>query len=250
MSKWVCSECKHSNNSHTRYCLKCGHFKEGNIVKKAIVTWRCPICKAENNDNSKYCWKCGHWLLSEKYTPTKIKKVEQDNYSKQTKINNTHENKMSKTSIIELFLIIILGFSILIGEGSLRQALPYILVWTFMIHLVFSVVYIVKAFLRNGFVDGGKTLLIHVALLLLLFIGVGFSNNQSVSYTNVQADTLNTIKSSAVELEYEDLLRNADGNYENMYVEVSGRVYHLENGNQNNVMINISSDPFQRQTDF
>ncbi|RKJ41260.1 hypothetical protein D7X33_36120 [Butyricicoccus sp. 1XD8-22] len=87
----------------------------------------------------------------------------------------------------------------------------------------------------------------HVVLLFVLFIAVGITNNQSVSNTNAQADSLITIKSSAVELEYEDMLRNANGKYKNTYVKVSGKVYHLENGSQKHIMINMSLEPFNYQ---
>lgn len=248
LSKWVCSECKHSNNSHARYCMKCGQFKEGPSIKKATVTWVCPICKKENNDYAKYCRKCGHWLLSENYPPTRIEKGGQKTYSNTPKTSNQHERKMSKTSIIEIILIIFLGFLIFIDEGSLIQAIPFILIWIFFIHVVFSVFYIVKAFLRKGFVEGGKTLLIHGTLLIVFFIVAAISDFETNSNPNIQTDSsLTTIKNSAIELEYEDLLRNANGKYKNIYVKISGKVYHLDNGNQKSMMVNTASDPFNYQ---
>lgn len=242
MSKWVCPKCKNSNNSHAKYCVKCGNFKEGIIQRKATITWICPICKEENNDYAKYCRKCGHWLLSANYTPTKVEKDGQKTSYKTTKYKNSSSQKMSKTSIIELILIVILGSLILIEEGSMVQAIPFIITWIFFIHLVFSVLYVVKAFLHNGFVEGGKKLLIHGLLVVVLLIVTGISNSEMDYYTNIDDDSLTTIKSRAVELQYEDLLRNANGKYKNIYVKVSGEVYHLQNGNQKNMMINMSSD--------
>ena len=247
LSKWICSECNHSNNSHARYCLKCGHFKVGNIVKKSTVTWRCPICKVENNDHTHYCWKCGHWLLSEKYTPTKIEKGVQTSEPKPLKKSNANVNNFSILNIIELIVIIMIGCSIFIGEGSIMQSLPYILIWIFFTHLLFSVIYIVSAFFRRGFLAGGRTLLMHVAVLFVIFMVIGFTYGQSANQTHAVASSIDEIKRTAIELDYEDMLRNANGKYKNTYVKVSGKVYHLVNGNQNDVMINLSLDPYSYQ---
>ncbi|GEM_PF-1964956 len=247
MSKWICSECSHSNNSHAKYCMQCGHFKEYKSLKRPTVTWLCTICKEENHDNAKYCRKCGNWLLSENYTPTRVEKGGQKNYSKPSKIKNkNNENKTSKIGIVELILIIILVCSMLLSEGS---SIYYMLIWIFFIHLLFSVIYVFKVFLQDGFIESGKMLLKHGAILVVLFVALILSINPD-NNAETSVDSAITVTSNAVELEYEDLLRNANGKYKDTYVKVSGVVYHLEKGNQKNIMINRSSDPYTYQVVF
>lgn len=245
MAKWVCSECKQSNNSHARYCMKCGHFKEGGVYKKATVTWLCPICKEENNDHRKYCFKCGHWLLSEINTPSRIEEEQQKSYPKSPKLNKKiSESKTSKTAVLEIIVLVILGCYIVNEEGSLLLAIPFITVWFFIIHFLFSIIYIAKSYLRNGIVESGKKLLKHGAFLLGIFIiGSIATGIESDNIAKPQAGSLIAVTNNAVELQYEDMLRNANGKYRNMYVKISGEVYHLENGKQKNIMINMSTDP-------
>ena len=250
MSKWICSECKHSNNSHARYCMECGHFKEGGVYKKTTVTWRCPICKEENDDNRKYCIKCGHWLLSENHTPSKIEKEQQKSYPKSLTLSKKiTKNKISKVVTVEVILLVIIGSLIVIEENSLSLGLPYIVVWFLIIHFLFSLFYIAKSFLQKGLVESGKKLLKHGVILFgILIIGsIATGSIDSNNNANPQADSLTTVTSNAVELEYEDMLRNADGKYKNMYVKISGEVYHLEKGKQKSIMINMSTDPFTYQ---
>lgn len=249
MSNWICSECKHSNNSHARYCMECGHFKDGGVFKKTTVTWRCPICKEENDDHRKYCIKCGHWLLSENHTPSKIENEQQKSYPKSPTLSKKiTKNKISKIVIVEIILLVIIGSLIVIGEGSLLLGLPFIAVWFLIIHFLFSIIYIAKSFLQYGFVESGKKLVKHGSILFgILIIGAIATGIESDNIANPQADSLTTVTSNAVELEYEDMLRNADEKYKNMYVKISGEVYHLENGKQKNIMINMSTDPYTYQ---
>lgn len=252
MSKWVCSDCQHSNNSHARYCMKCGNFKEGNTNKKTAVTWRCPICKEENNDYATYCRKCGHWLLSENYTATKVEKgstkseIKPSKSSKRPKAK-TNDQTISKTTLVEIIILLLLGSFILIDTDSFSEAIPIILIWVILIHIVFSVIHIVRSLIQSGFAESAKTLLKHVGILIgMIFVAIiasyGFDNE-----TQAQEISLETITSNAVELEYEDMLRHADGKYKNSFVKLSGEVYHLENGNQKKIMINMSTDPFDYQ---
>lgn len=249
MSNWICSECKHSNNSHARYCMECGHFKDGGVYKKTTVTWRCPICKEENDDHRKYCIKCGHWLLSENHTPSKIEKEQQKSYPKSPTLSKKiTKDKISKIVIVEIILLVIIGSLIVTGEGSLLLGLPFIAVWFLIIHFLFSIIYIAKSFLQYGFVESGKKLVKHGAILFgILIIGAIATGVESDNVANPQADSLTTVTSNAVELEYEDMLRNAEGKYKNMSVKILGEVYHLENGKQKNIMINMSTDPFTYQ---
>lgn len=250
MSKWVCAECKQSNNSHATYCIKCGHFKERRVYKKTTVTWRCPICKEENNDSRKYCFKCGHWLLSEHYTPSRIEEEQQKSYPKPAASNKKlPESKTSKTAVVEIIVLVIMGWYIAAEEGSLQLAIPFIVIWILMIHLVFSVIYIAKTFFQHGIVESGKKLVKHGAILLGIFImGAIATNIESESnVSSPQADSLTAVISNALELQYEDMLRNANGKYKNAYVKISGKVYHLENGKQKNIMINVSTDPLNYQ---
>lgn len=249
MSKWVCSECKESNNGHARYCMKCGHFKEGGAYKKATVTWRCPICKEKNNDHRKYCFRCGHWLLSENYTPSRIEEEQQKSYPKSPALNKKiNETKTSKIAVLEIIVLVILGCYIVIEEGGLLIAIPFISVWFFIIHLLFSVIFIAKSFLKNGIVESVKKLLKHGAFLfVILIIGAIATVIETDNIVNPQADSLTAVTSKAAELQYEDMLRNANGKYKNMYVKISGQVYHLENGKQKNIMINMSTDPLTYQ---
>lgn len=229
------------------------HFKEGSIVKQDNINWLCPICKEANFDHAKYCRKCGHWLLSEYHSPTRVEKSVMKSIPKQSNrkgIYNHHERDyVSKLLIIELISIIILSFLIFNSEDSIQQAIPFIFVWIFIIHVLFSLIYVVKSLFQYGFLGAGKTLLKHGGLLIVL-LGISIIYNTDLDSEKIVNTDVESIKSKAIELSYDDLLRNAEGKYRNRYIKISGQVYHLENGNQDAIMIDMSPNLDDMQAVF
>ena len=84
-------------------------------------------------------------------------------------------------------------------------------------------------------------------IVLLVLFSISNSDLDSEKIVNINVES---IKSTAIELPYDDLLRNAEGKYKNSYIKISGQVYHLENGKQNKVMINMSPDLSDMQAAF
>lgn len=250
MSKWVCPDCRHSNNGHAKYCIKCGHFKAQRVVPQSKITWLCPICKTENHDTAKYCYKCGHWLLSETHMPTKVEKTtnkSQPQYQPQrTQTYSNSSSQISKTAIIEICLLAILSLLVLVTGSDFATIFALI----FFVHIVFCFIYVVKSFVKQGTSKGIISILKHAGTvfgLLILFVIFDASTNtkQSASVNEIEH-----VINNAVELEYEDLLRNAEGKYKGAYVKIVGEVYHLEKGGQKRMMVNMSKDPLQYDAIF
>ena len=252
MSSWKCTECKHDNNGHARYCMKCGHFKGGKIVERKIVKWQCPICKHENADHAKYCMKCGHWLLSENHTARRIENTKTTSVPTVNTYRRYEDEKtISLLLVIELIIIAIISFSIIVSENSVVNSLQFIFMLAFLVHLLFSIVYVVKKMMKISFIAGIKSAAANGAILLFLLLATGITTTDSqvqneAQYNGVLSEGGNNEQVAApLNLQYEDLLRNADTKYKNVYVKLTGTVYHLQNGEQRHIMIDVSNDEFE-----
>lgn len=212
--------------------------------------WICPTCKEENKDYEQYCRKCGTWLLSTTHPAKKVQKSNSSSYPNK-KIQRNHmsspnSNGFKTFYIIEAVFILIVCFITLMGDNLSNSIFAGFLMFSGLVLLGTSIILTIVQLITKNLGRNKKGIRNHYFLALgLLIISLFLANtNSAPASTQVTNNflTLEQYQSASLRLDYRDLTRNADSMYKDKMVQFKGTVYHLVDGKQNYVMIDVTDD--------
>ncbi|MED3763859.1 zinc finger protein [Ureibacillus sp. FSL K6-8385] len=234
MPKWSCPKCYHLNNSHATYCLKCGYYKEGQ--DEELYFWKCPVCNEENSNHTIYCIKCGHH-----YSGNKTVFLEERPEQPGSKWKRLSEN-------VWVFLImelLIIGIAISISVYQ-KESVANIFSVIFFIHLFFGMYYIIVSFVKSGYGEMMKSILIQGVVMVGLLMIVGMANGDKDK--GMDDYSLNYLKDHAMEVDYDELHHIAFeryGSQRKQLVNFIGKVFLVDGGEY--LMIDMSKEPGKKQ---
>ncbi len=169
-----------------------------------IFGYRCPICKTINPEKVKYCVHCGHWLLDTTFSAQPLNKEEylKEFKSRPVTLLNTLKIILVVSAAI-FFLIFLIG--LLVSSNKTSQVLAPILGLSSLIGLAVAVIML---FTRALFHKGLKYKNITI-LAVASFITLCIAATHTPDKTATPTPSLEEIRTSAIDIPYDDLARNA-----------------------------------------
>ncbi|WP_341301723.1 zinc ribbon domain-containing protein [Lysinibacillus sp. FSL H8-0500] len=236
IGKWQCLNCNKVNNSHARYCIECGTYPSSPEPTTGKIAWKCPACKTINNDSDKYCKKCGTWLLSTTHEAIKIG----GSAKLQKNTNNLRYQQQTKSLkgfyIFEAIIICLILLVTMLGNATTSIIFMTISIIVFLLSLLLIIVLIMKQNLKLQF----NNVLKHILVSIIFFILSFFSLEDTKQLAELPP--FETYQTGAVNLDYHDLTRNAATSHLGKMVHLKGKVYHLADGKQKYIMVDVTNE--------